>query len=80
MSSNDASPAAGAQSVAILLNGERRPVAAGLSVGALLRGLGLRAGMVVVERNREILPRDGLDAVPVEDGDQIEIVHFVGGG
>lgn len=68
------------QPVSIVLNGERRPVAAGLSVGALLRGLALRAGMVVVERNREILPRDALDAVPVEDGDQIEIVHFVGGG
>lgn len=68
------------QPVSIVLNGERRPVAAGLSVGALLRGLALRAGMVVVERNREILRRDTLDAVPVEDGDQIEIVHFVGGG
>lgn len=75
-------PAGGqpAHSVSIVLNGEPRPVAAGLSVGALLRGLALRSGMVVVERNREILSRDALDAVPVEDGDQIEIVHFVGGG
>jgi sulfur carrier protein len=36
--------------------------------------------MVVVERNREIVRRDDLDGVQVEDGDRFEIVQFVGGG
>jgi thiazole synthase len=36
--------------------------------------------MVVVERNREILERDRYAEVEVADGDEIELVHFVGGG
>ena len=52
----------------------------GLTVAALLEQLALRSGMVVVERNRKVLPRSTLEHVPVEEGDQIEIVHFVGGG
>ncbi len=66
--------------VSIILNGERRRVAAGLSVYGLLRSLKLEPGMVVVERNREILARDAIGITAVEDGDRIELVHFVGGG
>ena len=66
--------------VSIVLNGERRSVADGLSVADLVRRLGLSAGMVVVERNREILARQALGATPVEEGDRFELVHFVGGG
>ena len=66
--------------VSIVLNGEHRVVGAGLSVAGLLRHLSLEPGMVVVERNREILARDALAAVPVEEGDRFELVHFVGGG
>ena len=36
--------------------------------------------MVVVEHNREILSRDAFTTAVVEDGDRIELVHFVGGG
>ncbi len=64
----------------IVVNGERRAVEPGLSVADLLRGLGLTPGMVVVERNREILARRDLAGTPVEDGDRFELVHFVGGG
>lgn len=66
--------------VSIVLNGESRRVRTGLSVADLLRDLALRPGMVVVERNREILAREALNATPVEEGDRIELVHFVGGG
>lgn len=66
--------------VSIVLNGERRSVEDGLSVADLLSRLGLSAGMVVVERNREILARRTHADTPVEEGDRFEIVHFVGGG
>lgn len=68
------------RAVSITLNGEARSVDAGLTVAELLRQLALQSGMVVVERNREVLSRSVLEHVPVEDGDRIEIVHFVGGG
>lgn len=70
----------GAGEVSIVLNGETRSVGAGLTVMRLLRLLELQAGMVVVERNRVILKREAFRETPVEEGDRIEIVHFVGGG
>jgi len=48
--------------------------------GQLLRSLDLNPGLVVVERNREILDRDRYGEVEVEAGDRLELVHFVGGG
>jgi len=62
------------------VNGESREFVAGGSVLVLLAELEIDPRMVVVERNREIVRRDQLDRVPVEDGDRFEIVHFVGGG
>src|SRR3546814_5994652 len=60
--------------------GERRRVAAGLSLAGLATELGLEPEKVAVERNREIVPRSTLAEVGIEHGDEIEIVHFVGGG
>lgn len=47
---------------------------------ALLEHLDLQPEMVVVERNGEILRRNRYPEVPVEEGDVLELVHFVGGG
>ncbi len=66
--------------IQILLNGESREVQAGLDVAALLERLGLDRRLVVVEHNREILPRERLPDVEVRGGDVLEVVHFVGGG
>ena len=66
--------------IAITLNGEPRRLPRPASVTALLVSLGLDPRMVVVERNREIVRRPDLDHTPVEDGDVLELVHFVGGG
>ena len=69
-----------ATEIRVRLNGEERSVPAGLSVAALLGHLGLNPRLVVVEHNGDILRRDGLDDAAVGDGDQLEVVHFVGGG
>lgn len=66
--------------VSVRLNGKSRDVRHGLTVRALLEELGLHPGMVVVELNRDILDRDRYADVSVRDGDQVELVHFVGGG
>jgi len=62
------------------VNGTSREFVAGGSVLALLVELEIDPRMVVVERNREIVRRDDLDGVQVDDGDRFEIVQFVGGG
>jgi len=66
--------------ITVRLNGEAREVPEGLSVEKLLLHLELHPKLVVVEHNGDILRRDGYAAAPVLDGDNLELVHFVGGG
>jgi thiamine biosynthesis protein ThiS len=67
-------------SLGIRVNGEHRRVPGGLSIAEMLNELGLDPQRVAVERNLELVPRSTLGQVCVEDGDDYEIVHFVGGG
>jgi thiazole synthase len=64
----------------ITLNGEPRSVSPATSIAALAAEIGLNPAKVAVERNRTIVPRSTLADVMIADGDEIEIVHFVGGG
>jgi thiazole synthase len=66
--------------VSITVNGEHKRVRSGLSIAQLAAELGLVPEKVAVERNAEIVPRSTLADVMVEDADELEIVHFVGGG
>ncbi|MEH3100818.1 sulfur carrier protein ThiS [Sphingomonas adhaesiva] len=66
--------------ITITVNGEHKRVSAGLSIAQLAEQLGLVPQKVAVERNLEVVPRSTLAQVTVEDGDELEIVHFVGGG
>jgi thiazole synthase len=66
--------------LSIRVNGEHRRVPAGLTLSGLAGELGLNPAKVAVERNLVVVPRSTLDTVLVEDGDELEIVHFVGGG
>ena len=68
------------QSVSIRVNGEHRRVPGGTSVAEMVDLLGLDPRRVAVERNLAVIPRSTLGQVCVEDGDDYEIVHFVGGG
>lgn len=68
------------EEITLTVNGKERTLPPGITVAGLLDRLDLVAGTVVVERNREILERDGYDDVTLEDGDRLELVHFVGGG
>ena len=47
---------------------------------SLLEQLGLGDTLVAVERNREIIPRAQHVSATLNDGDALEVVHFVGGG
>jgi len=66
--------------LSIRVNGEHRRVRGGLTLAGLALELGLEPTRVAVERNLEIVPRSTLGQVRVEDGDELEIVTFVGGG
>ena len=64
----------------VIINGSAKSVPDELTVKALVEHLGLGAGPVAVEVNREIVPRAEHGNRKVASGDIIEIVHFVGGG
>ncbi|MEM7135408.1 MAG: sulfur carrier protein ThiS [Myxococcota bacterium] len=64
----------------LLVNGEERHVDANTTVSALLATLGLADQLVAVERNQEVVPRAQHSSTELADGDQVEVVHFVGGG
>ena len=64
----------------VTVNGEARELVPGSTVRALLEGLGLGDTLVAVERNREIIPRAQHASATLNEGDTLEVVHFVGGG
>jgi sulfur carrier protein len=65
------------------INGEEREfsdIPAPFPLAALVERLGMKADRVAVELNRDIVPRTAWAETLLHDGDQLEVVHFVGGG
>ncbi len=62
------------------LNGEPHSLTSGLSVAGLVRELGRDPRTVAVEYNGQILNRSRYDETMIQEGDRIEVVHFVQGG
>ena len=63
----------------LTVNGEDREVKAS-DLAGLIAELGLDGRKVAVERNLAIVPRSLHGSTPLQDGDRIELVQFVGGG
>ena len=64
----------------ITLNGDPFDLSGPLTVSQLLVALDIDARRVAVEHNLVVLKRTAFDAEIVREGDQVEIVNFVGGG
>ena len=64
----------------VQINGEPHELRDGLSLSELIAQLKLAPERLAVERNREVVRRAQWAETQVAEGDQIEIVHFVGGG
>ena len=62
------------------INGKGRDISASLTVSQLLGTLGLDSRKIAIERNLEIVPCSAYGETVVDDGDRLEIVHFIGGG
>ena len=68
------------KTIGSVLNGEPRRVPEGLNVAGLLEFLAIDASKVAVELNRSIVRKQDWSATVVEDGAELEVVWFVGGG
>lgn len=64
----------------IQLNGEHYELPDGVSVADLLQRLDLTGRRLAVELNRDIVPRSQHAATVLVEGDQVEVVHAIGGG
>jgi len=64
----------------VTVNGSARDVPPGMTVRELVALLDLDGGPVAVERNLEVVPRAEHGRTVLNEGDVVEIVHFVGGG
>lgn len=64
----------------ITVNGTTREVPDKLSASELLASLDLAGKRLALEINREIVPRSNFDDHALKPGDNVEIVHAIGGG
>ena len=64
----------------IRLNGRDHVAAGGSTVMALIETMGLQPGRVAVELNGRVVARLEYPRAVLREGDNVEVVHFVGGG
>ena len=64
----------------ITLNGDPREIPGPVSVSALLEQLEIDARRVAVELNMAVVKKTAYDSSVIKEGDEVEIVNFVGGG
>ena len=64
----------------VIINGEAHECAEDASLSSLVEQLGMRGDRLAIELNREIVTRAHWPETVLQEGDRLEIVHFVGGG
>lgn len=62
------------------MNGQPLDQGGAKTLSALVVDLKVSSSAVVIERNGTISSREDWEIIPVEEGDQIEIIRYVGGG
>jgi thiamine biosynthesis protein ThiS len=66
--------------VNVTVNGKARALEGSPSVADYLRQIGINPLAVAVERNGLVVKRDQFEAIPIAEGDRLEIVRMMGGG
>ena len=64
----------------IVVNGEPTDIADGSNLSGLIEYLDLAGKRLAIEVNEELVPRSRFDQHTLENNDQVEIIHAVGGG
>ena len=66
--------------IKIRLNGKNRNIIKGYKLYNLVNELDLKSKKIAIELNREIVDKKKIKKIKLNDKDNIEIVHFIGGG
>ena len=64
----------------VFVNGEEKDLSDATSLSELITALDLPVARIAIELNRDVVRRSDWGSTMLNDGDRIEIVHFVGGG
>ncbi len=64
----------------IVVNGEKKNIETELSLRELLEKLDLPNERIAVELNKQVVRKKDWNATEINEADNIEIIHFVGGG
>lgn len=64
----------------IYVNGEQTRVPEGINMAGLIELLELSGQRIAVEVNQELVPRSSFAEQHLQEADQVEIIHAVGGG
>jgi len=64
----------------IHVNGEAKQLADEATLLDLIEELGLAGRRIAIELNMDIIPRSEHEKTVLKDGDQLEVVHAIGGG
>ena len=64
----------------VTINGDTHSLEEAMPLLDLLSRFDIEHDKVAIEHNREIVPKTTFGNVTVDDGDHLEIVHFIGGG
>lgn len=64
----------------ITINGEAQNLPTISTIAQLMAQLGVDVRQAGVEKNRRIIPKSRYAEEPLADGDEIEIISFIGGG
>ena len=64
----------------IFINGETKEIVEEINLIALLKHFSLPSERIAIELNSEVIRKKDWENIKVNDGDKLEVIHFVGGG
>lgn len=66
--------------ITIQLNGEPHVIEGDARLTTLIETLKMKPTRIAVELNREVVPRANYSEITLREGDELELINFVGGG
>ena len=64
----------------LTINGEKREILKSQTLEELVRELNIQAPNFAMALNQQVIPKSNYTTTPIQENDEVEIVHAVGGG
>jgi len=64
----------------VIINGEAKEISDELNLSGLLKHFSLPQERIAIELNKQVVRKKDWENITINDGDKLEVIHFVGGG